>query len=123
MNKVAKAFTNNRSAESISAWPHHKDRIAVTEDQVRDKVATTFAAEFGLAPGQLVDDAPIKRELSANFYELAGPIMTIENFFRTQLQDELASDNLSVGSIVDKLMGRHDGSTGCGVGSDRAYAA
>jgi hypothetical protein len=123
MNNVAKAFTDNRSAESITAWPHHKGRIAVTEDQVRDKVATTFAAEFGLAPGQLADDTLIKKDLSANFYELAGPIMTIENFFRTQLQDELASDNLSVGSIVDKLMGRHNGSTGCGIGSDCACAA
>ena len=123
MNNAAKTLTDNYSAESILAWPHHKDRIAVTEDQVREKVATTFAAEFNLAPGQLADDTPIKKDLSANLYELAGPIMTIENFFRTLLQDELASDNLSVDSIVDKLMGRNDGSTDCGVGSDCACAA
>ena len=82
-----------------------------------------LAAEFNLAPGQLADDTPIKKDLSANLYELAGPIMTIENFFRTLLQDELASDNLSVDSIVDKLMGRQNGAVDCSVINDCACAA
>jgi hypothetical protein len=123
MKNAAKSFTENYSAESILAWPHHKNRIAVTEDEVREKVATTFAAEFNLALGQLTDDTPIKRDLSANFYELAGPIMTIENFFRTPLQDELASDDLSVRLIVDKLIGRQNGAVDCSASIDCACAA
>ena len=48
MNNAAKTLTDNYSAESILAWPHHNDRIAVTEDQVREKVAASdLKAESG----------------------------------------------------------------------------
>ena len=123
MNNAAKTLTDNCSAESILAWPHHEIPFTVTDDQVLEKVATTLESEFDLSPGQLADDTPIKEDLNVNFYDLAGPNMTIENFFRTLLQDELASDDLSIGAIVDKLMGRHVGSTSCGVGSDCGCAA
>ena len=123
MKNSAKAITGNRSCKSILAWPHRGKRISLTEDQVRAKVATTFAAEFKISPGQLVDDAPIKKDLSADFYKLAGPIMIIENFFRTRLQDELARDDLSMNSIVDNLMRRAHVSQSCRTGDDYAYAA
>ena len=123
MNIAAKAITDNRSARTILAWPHHGRPFSVTEEQVREKVATTFEGEFDLSPGRLADDTPIKKDLNANFYDLAGPIMTIENYFRTLLQDELARDDLSIGLIVDKLIGRKDSAVNCSVGNDCACAA
>jgi len=123
MNISAEAITDNRNVKPILAWPHHGRPFPVTEEQVREKVAATLEAEFELSPGHLADDAPIKYELSANVYDLIGPIMTIENFFRTRLQDELASDALSVSLIVDKLIDRQNGTAEFGAGNDCACAA
>jgi hypothetical protein len=122
MNISAKAITDNHSVKSILAWPHDGKPFPVTEDQVLEKVATTLEAELNLSPGQLADDTPIKNELSANIYDLVGPIMTIENLFRTLLQDELARDDLSVSLIVDRLIGRQNGAAGLGAGNDCACA-
>ena len=123
MNISAEAITDNRSVKSILAWPHHGKPFPVTEDQVLEKVTTTLEAELNLSPGQLTDDTPIKKDLNANFYDLVGPIMTIENFFRTRLQEELASDDLSVGLIVDTLIDRQNGAADYGTGNDCACAA
>ena len=123
MNISPEAITNNRSVTSILAWPRHGKPFAVNEDQVREKVAATLEAELDLSPGELADDTPIKKDLNADFYKLAGPIMTIENFFRTLLQDELARDDLCVGLIVDKLIGRQNGVLDCGASNDCACAA
>ena len=122
MNISAEAITDNRSDKSILAWPHREKPFSVTEDQVRQKVAKTLEAELDLSPGELADDTPIKEALHLNFYDLAGPIMTIENFFRTLLQDELARDDLSVSLIVDRLIGRQNGAAGLGAGNDCACA-
>jgi len=123
MNISAEAITDNRSVTSILAWPRHGKPFAVNEDQVREKVAATLEAELDLSPGELADDTPIKEALHVNFYDLAGPVMTIENFFRTLLQDELAREDLSVGLIVDKLLDRQNGVADCGVGNNCACAA
>ena len=123
MNISPEAITNNRSVTSILAWPRHGKPFAVNEDQVREKVAATLEAELDLSPGELADDTPIKEALHVNFYDLAGPVMTIENFFRTLLQDELAREDLSVGLIVDKLLDRQNGVADCGVGNNCACAA
>ena len=123
MNIAAKAITDNRSARTILAWPHHGRPFPVTEDQVLEKVATTLEAELSLSPGQLADDAPIKKDLNANVYDLAGPIMTIENFFRIRLQDELERDDLSIGLIVDRLIGQQDSTADRSVDNDCACAA
>ena len=123
MNIAAEAITDNRSARTILAWPHHGRPFCVTEEQVREKVAATLETELDLSLGRLAGDTPIRKDLNVSFYELAGPIMTIENFFRTLLQDELARDDLSVGLIVDKLIGRQDSAADCSVGNDCACAA
>ena len=123
MDISAKAITDNRSVTSILAWPRHGKPFAVNEDQVREKVAATLEAELDLSPGELADDTPIKEALHVNYYALAGPVMTIENFFRTLLQDELSRDDLSVGLIVDKLIGRQNGAVDCGVRNNCACAA
>ena len=122
MNIAAEAITDNRNVKSILAWPHHGRPFLVTEEQVREKVAATLETEFDLSPGHLADETPIWEDLNISFYELAGPIMTIENFFRTLLQDELARDDLSVGLIVDKLIDRRNAAD-CSVVSDCACAA
>jgi len=123
MTISTKASRNERSDILVPAWPHRRPQIFVTERQVRDKVIDAFAAEFDIAPDQLGGCTPIKNNLSADFYRLAAPIMKIENFFRTRLQSELASDDLSVCAIVDKVMGRASDSTHCAAGDECACAA
>lgn len=123
MTNLTAGSRNERSDNLVPAWPHRRPQIFVTERQVRDKVIDAFAAEFDIAPDQVGDCAPIKKDLSANFYRLAAPIMTIENFFRTRLEHELSSDDLSICSIVDKIMGRASDSTHCAVGGECACAA
>ena len=122
MNISAEAITDNRNVKSVLAWPHRGRPFLATEDQVREKVAATLETELDLPPGPLADDALLKKDLSADSYELAGPIMTIENFFRTLLQEELARDDLSIGLIVDKLTGRQNAAD-CSVVNDCACAA
>ena len=112
MNTQATRFADGHNGETIRAWPHQGCQISLTEDEVREKVAVTLATGLGLRPGQVSDDAPIKEGLDVDFFWLAGPIMTIENYFRTQLQDEFAKEDVSIRSIIDKLMGRADSSTG-----------
>ena len=123
MNISAEAIKDNRNVSSVLAWPYRGRPVLVTEDQVREKVTTTLEAEFDLSPGQLADDTLIKKDLSADSYELAAPIMTIENFFRTLLQEELARDDLSIGLIVDRLTGRQDSAADRSAGNDCACAA
>ena len=123
MNISAEAIKDNRNVSPILAWPYRGRPVLVTEDQVREKVTTTLEAEFDLSPGQLADDTLIKKDLSADSYELAAPIMTIENFFRTLLQEELARDDLSIGLIVDRLTGRQDSAADRSAGNDCACAA
>ena len=123
MNISAEAIKDNRNVSSILGWPYRGRPVLVTEDQVREKVTTTLEAEFDLSPGQLADDTLIKKDLSADSYELAAPIMTIENFFRTLLQEELARDDLSIGLIVDRLIGRQDSAADRSAGNDCACAA
>lgn len=122
MNTQATQIADGQSAQTILAWPYRGDRILLTEDEVREKVAATLATELGLDPQQLSDDTFIKEDLDAAYYRLASPIMTIENFFRTHLQDEMAREDLSVHLIVDKLMGRADGTSNCDSGADCACA-
>lgn len=123
MNTQATQIADGQFAKTILAWPHRGDRVSLTEDEVREKVAATLATELKLGPQQLSDDTLIKEELDADYYRLAGPIMTIENFFRTLLQDEMAREDLSVHLIVDKLMGQADRTSNCDSGVDCACAA
>lgn len=78
----------------------------MTESQVRETVCAVLADVFQIRPDQLAGDTPIKDVLDINWYDLAGPIMTIENFFRTSLQKEAVSDDLCIDMIVEKLMNK-----------------
>ena len=93
------------------------------QNEYRAHCAARASGQSDLSSGKLADDAPIKKDLNANFYDLVGPIMTIENFFRTLLQDELARYDLSVDLIVDNLIGRQNGAADFGAGNDCACAA
>ena len=104
MNISATSTADYFNSETILAWPHRGRQISLTEDEVREKVVSTLETALELHPGQVSDDSPIKEHVDVDFYRLAGPIMTIENFFRTLLQDEVAREDVSVNSIVDKLM-------------------
>lgn len=106
MNTSAAQLQDNCFGATILAWPHRQPEIALTETEVREKVTSVLANEFGLSPDRLRGNTPIKGALNVNWYDLASPIMTIENFFRTFLQEEAASDRLSVDMIVEKLMER-----------------
>lgn len=106
MNTSAAQLQDDRFGATVLAWPHKQPEIAMTESDVREKVTSVLATEFGLSSGRLQGNTHIKKSLNVKWYELAAPIMTIENFFRTLLQEESANDDLSVDMIVEKLMGR-----------------
>jgi len=114
MNTSAAQIQDDRLGATILAWPYKEPNIALTETEVQAKVTSVLATEFELSPGQLQGETLIKEDLDVDWYDLAVPIMTIENFFRTMLQDEVAREDVSVHSIVDKLMGRASRSPDCG---------
>lgn len=113
MNTQATQFATNRNGATILAWPHRRQPISLTEDEVRDKVAATLASELNVPPGSFTEDALIREDPDVDIYALGRPIMTIENYFRTLLQDEIARTDVSVGSIVDRLMGRTETARHC----------
>ena len=113
MNKQATQFATNRNSATILAWPHLGAPISLTEDEVRDKVTATLESELNLPAASLSDDAPFRQDLDLDVYALGGPIMTIENYFRTLLQDEIARTDVNVGSIVDRLMGQAESGAHC----------
>ena len=117
MNTSVAQIQEDRFGATILAWPHKEPNIVLTETEVQAKVTSVLATEFGLSPGQLRGDSLIKEDLDVDWYDLAAPVMTIENLFRTMLQDEVAREDVSVHSIVDKLMGRTSRSQDCGVSS------
>jgi len=123
MNTSAAQIQDDRFGATILAWPHKEPNIALTETEVQAKVTSVLATEFDLSPGQLQGDTLIKEDLDVDWYDLAVPIMTIENFFRTMLQDEVAREDVSVHSIVDKLMGRASKSSDCGASDSCTCAA
>lgn len=120
MNTSAAQIQDEGLGATILAWPQKEPNIALTESEVQAKVTSVLETEFDLSPGQLRGDTLIKEDLDVDWYDLAAPVMTIENFFRTMLQDEVAREDVSVHSIVDKLMGRTSRSQDCGVSSRRA---
>ncbi len=106
MTMSAAQLQNVSFEEAIVAWPHKESTKTLTETQVRQKVRTILAAGLAISPDQLRDDMRIRRDLNVNWYEVAGPVMRIENLFRTLLQEEAQDDDLSVDMIVEKLMRR-----------------
>jgi len=117
MNTSVAQIQEGRFGATILAWPHKEPNIVLTETEVQAKVTAVLETELGLSPGQLRGDSLIKEDLDVDWYDLAAPVMTIENLFRTMLQDEVAREDVSVHSIVDKLMGRTSRSQDCGVSS------
>lgn len=113
MNTQATHFTTEQDGATILAWPHHGQPISLTEAEVRDKVAATLSSELNVPPGSFSDDTLICEDLDVDLYALGRPIMTIENYFRTLLQDEIAKTDVSVRSIVDRLMGRTETAGHC----------
>lgn len=122
MNTQATQFATDQNGATILAWPRHGQPISLTKDEVRDKVATTLGSGLNVPAETLTDDTLIRKDFDVDIYALGGPIMTIENYFRTMLQDEIAKADVSVGSIVDRLMGRSDNGAHCEA-SDCACAA
>lgn len=122
MNTQATQFATDQNGATILAWPRHGQPISLTEDGVRDKVATTLGSGLNVPAETLTDDTLIRKDFDVDIYALGGPIMTIENYFRTMLQDEIAKADVSVGSIVDRLMGRTGNGAHCAA-SDCACAA
>lgn len=106
MTMSAAQMQNVSFEEAIVAWPHKEPTTMLTETQVREKVRTILARGLAISPDQLNDEMRIKQDLNVNWYGVAGPIMRIENLFRTLLQEEAEDDSLSVNMIVDKLMGQ-----------------
>lgn len=106
MNTPTNPRTDAYVELSIDAWPHHGEKIAMTESEARETVRTVLADAFKIPPNQLAADTRLKGTLNVNWYDLAGPIMTIENFFRTPLQKEAMSDDVCIDMIVEKLMNR-----------------
>lgn len=123
MNTSAAQIQDDRFGATILAWPHKEPNISLTETEVQAKVTSVLATEFDLLPGQLQGDTLIKEDLDVDWYDLAVPIMTIENFFRTMLQDEVAREDVCVHSIVDTLMGRASRSPGYGARNNCTCAA
>lgn len=113
MNTKATQFATNRNGATILAWPHRGAPISLTEDEVREKVTATLESELNVPAERLSDDTLIRKDFDVDFYALAGPVMTIENYFRTLLQDEIAKTDVSIGSIVDRLMGHTDSGAHC----------
>ena len=118
MNTQATQFATNRNSATVLAWPYRKAPIALTEDAVREKVTATLGSELNVPAESLSDDTLIREDFNVDIYALAGPVMTIENYFRTLLQDEIEKTDVSIGSIIDRLMGRtesgaHCDSSGC----------
>lgn len=120
MNTSVAQIQEDHFGATILAWPHKEPNIVLTETEVQAKVTSVLATEFGLSPGQLQGDSLIKEDLDVDWYDLAAPIMTIENFFRTMLQDEVAREDVSVHSIVDKLLCRTGRSQDYGASNRRA---
>ena len=113
MNTQATQFATNRNSATILAWPSRGAPISLTEDEVREKVTATLESELNVPAASLSDDAPFRQDLELDVYALGGPIMTIENYFRTLLQDEIEKTDVSIGSIVDRLMGHTDSGAHC----------
>ena len=90
MNTQVTQITDPHSSETVVAWPHQGRQITLTEDEVLEKVTSTLAMELNLSTDQILNGRPIGEIMDVNYFRLVGPIMTIENLFRTHLQDEMA---------------------------------
>lgn len=114
MNSTAERVHIDYATTTVFGWPHKGHKTPFTESEVQEKVTAIFADELGISHDALTPDMSIKKDFGADLLRLTLPIMTIENFFRTMLQDEVAREEVSVHSIVDKLMGRASRSSDCG---------
>ena len=59
MNTQATQFATDQHGATILAWPHHGQPIPLTEDEVRDKVATTLGSELNVPAENLSDETLI----------------------------------------------------------------
>ena len=105
MNSTAERLHNHSVNAIVFGWPHKGHKMPFSESEVQEKVTSILADEIGISSDELAPDTSIKEDLRADANRLNRPIMMIENYFRTFLQEEVAHDQLSVGTIVDKIMG------------------
>ncbi len=99
-NQFHKYINPQRDMPAEAFAVHGLSQEFLSDKPLFDQIAQEFA-EF------IQGDTLIKDAFNVDWFDLAAPIMKIENYFRMLLQEEVECDRLSIDMIVDKLI-RHD---------------
>ena len=78
--------------------------MALTEEQVFDKVKAVVVEQLGVSEDEVTREASFTEDLGADSLDTVELVMALEDEFSTEIADEDAEKLVSVGLTVDYVL-------------------
>jgi len=85
--------------------------VALTKDEIREKVVKIVSEQMGVDQGEITDDTSFVNDLNADSLDTVELVMEFEDQFELSIPDEEAEKIQTVGLAVEHIF-KHQGNKG-----------